>query len=60
MAARDDKHSIYHIVPVNDLRDHRASINCWCKPVEHDEEPDVWVHNSMDVREHTIELGKLQ
>ncbi len=40
-----------HVVPINDLRPHIASPNCWCKPTEDDEYPDVWVHNSMDERE---------
>jgi hypothetical protein len=40
-----------HVVPLNDLREHTASPDCWCKPTEDDEYPDVWVHHSMDERE---------
>jgi hypothetical protein len=40
-----------HVVPVNDLRDHYASIDCWCKPTEDAEWPNVWVHHAMDKRE---------
>jgi hypothetical protein len=42
---------VVHVVPLNDLRDHTASANCWCKPSEEDEWPGVWVHHSMDRRE---------
>lgn len=38
-----------HVVPVNDLRVHTSSANCWCMPVE--TEDDVFVHNSLDGRE---------
>ena len=41
-----------HVVPINDLREHEASVDCWCKPTEDDEGwPDIWVHHSMDERE---------
>lgn len=49
-----------HIVPLNDLREHDSARSCWCKPVQDDEEPTVWVHPSMDRRENTKEEGKLQ
>lgn len=41
----------YHVVPVGDLKEHKVSSDCWCKPVQDDEELNVWVHNSMDKRE---------
>lgn len=47
-----------HVVPVNDLREHTTLRDCWCKPTE--TEPGLWVHNSMDRREHTIEKGVTQ
>ena len=50
----------WHVVPMGDLRPHKSSRDCWCKPTPHDEEPSVWVHNSMDGREHTVEQGKVQ
>ena len=40
-----------HVIPLNDLREHVASANCWCKPTEDDGWPGVWVHHSMDRRE---------
>ena len=44
-------HEVIHVVPLNDLKDHVASTECWCKPTEDVEWPDVWVHHSMDRRE---------
>lgn len=50
-----------HVVPLDDLRDHDLSETCWCHPVEIFEGyVPIWVHNSMDGREHTKEQGKLQ
>jgi hypothetical protein len=46
-----------HVVPLNDLREHIASVDCWCKPIEDDDFPDVWVHHSMDGRE-SYETGE--
>ena len=47
-----------HVVPLNDLRDHTASVDCWCQPTEDDDEwPDIWVHHAMDQRE-AYENGK--
>jgi hypothetical protein len=40
-----------HVLPVNDLRDHTESDECWCQPVRDDEQPRVVIHNSMDQRE---------
>jgi hypothetical protein len=42
---------VVHVVPVNDLREHIASKDCWCKPTEEDGWPDVFVHHAMDKRE---------
>lgn len=58
-----DELNAIHVVPINDLRDHDESNSCWCRPVEiFDVTTDVgiWVHNSMDRREHTIEKGLTQ
>lgn len=38
----------FHVMPIGDLREHKYSKECWCKPI-YDEE--VYVHNSMDERE---------
>lgn len=40
-----------HVLPVDDLRPHDFTSQCWCRPVEVDDEPDVWAHNSLDGRE---------
>ena len=37
-----------HVVPVNDLRDHVTSVDCWCCPIDDD---GIIVHNSLDGRE---------
>lgn len=38
----------YHVVPVNDLREHEDTPDCWCRP---DYDDGVYVHHSMDRRE---------
>ena len=38
----------WHVVPVNDLRDHAVAEDCWCEPTE---DEGVWVHHSLDHRE---------
>ena len=43
--------SQYHVYPEGDLREHRMSKDCWCKPTKDDEDWRVWVHHSMDGRE---------
>ena len=52
-----------HVVPLNDLREHVISENCWCKPTEDDGwpsvwGPSVWVHHAMDKREEYEEGRK--
>lgn len=52
-----------HVVPLNDLRDHEESAKCWCCPIEIFDASmhvPVWVHNSMDGRENTVEKGIVQ
>lgn len=46
-----------HVIPINDLRDHEESAECWCHPSPDDECDDVMVHNAMDGRE-LIETGQ--
>jgi hypothetical protein len=48
-----------HVTPVDDLREHDAAAQCWCHPIEDDECPGLFVHNSMDGREQ-FETGKRQ
>jgi len=50
--------SIMHVVPLNDLREHVASKDCWCKPTEDEGWPDIWVHHAMDQREQYEEGRK--
>lgn len=45
-----------HVIPVDDLREHAPSVDCWCQPFEDDEMPHLYAHNSMDRRE-AIENG---
>jgi len=28
-----------HIIPLGDLREHEASVSCWCRPSSDDDEP---------------------
>ena len=47
-----------HIVPINDLREHIASTDCWCKPTEDVKFDDIWMHHAMDKREEYEEGRK--
>lgn len=38
------------VIPVNDLKDHIETNQCWCNP---DYEDGVYVHHSLDNRELT-------
>lgn len=42
---------IWHVIPLNDLREHMSLPICWCNPVEDKETPNLWVHNALDGRE---------
>lgn len=46
-----------HVLPLNDLRDHDETADCWCKPRRDEDEPRVVIHNSLDQRE-LHETGK--
>lgn len=51
-----DKMNVQHVLPVNDLREHEESSECWCSP--HNEEGGTLiVHNALDQREE-IETGE--
>lgn len=50
MTTRDSAKEI-HVMPMNDLREHVDSRDCWCKPTPDGDEPLVIVHHSMDRRE---------
>lgn len=49
-----------HVMPVNDLREHQESPECWCKPTPDDVEPSLYVHHSMDQREQYEQGRKMQ
>ena len=40
-----------HVIPLNDLREHEASNECWCNPQDSVSEPGIWVHSALDGRE---------
>lgn len=40
-----------HVIPVNDLWEHKCSVGCFCEPVQDKECPELYVHRSLDRRE---------
>lgn len=42
---------LIHVMPLNDLREHVARVDCWCRPTPDMEEPFVIIHHSLDQRE---------
>jgi hypothetical protein len=56
----DTTNEDWHVVPMGDLREHVSSSDCWCKPESDAGKPGLYIHNSMDRREHTIEKGVTQ
>lgn len=48
-----------HIIPLDDLREHVTSVDCWCHPTPDVDEPLVIVHHSMDRREEYEEGRKM-
>lgn len=34
-----------HVIPINDIKEHEESINCWCCPTRDKEDPTVIIHN---------------
>jgi hypothetical protein len=48
-----------HVTPLNDLREHEDSAQCWCKPTPDEECPRVLVHHALDGRE-AFETGQRQ
>lgn len=40
-----------HVVPVDDLKVHILTPECWCCPAPDDDYPHVLIHKSMDRRE---------
>lgn len=54
----DESHH-FHIIPMDDLKDHHADPLCWCRPLEDTEDPGIWVHNAADRREE-YERGRMR
>lgn len=50
--------SAMHVVPIDDLKEHIDTPECWCKPTK-DEEYDLYTHHAMDRRE-LYETGELK
>jgi hypothetical protein len=52
--ADDYRTHTYHVVPLNDLREHNTASGkpCWCEPrVDYENGFEVHIHNSLDQRE---------
>jgi hypothetical protein len=51
--------SLWHVFPVEDLRKHVTDqgFDCWCKPLPHEDDDSIVLHNSMDGRE-AFETGE--
>ncbi|MDT8311914.1 MAG: hypothetical protein RQ732_10745 [Methylophaga sp.] len=47
---------MWHVVPIDDLREHESNQDCWCSPSLDD---GVFVHNSLDQREK-YEAGEIK
>lgn len=48
-----------HVMPIGDLREHLFE-DCWCRPLQDEDEPSVIIHNAMDEREAYERGRKLQ
>jgi hypothetical protein len=49
-----------HVTPIDDLKEHEMSRDCWCKPLvqqEPDDEHALVIHNAEDGRELVEEHG---
>ena len=51
----DESVGDWHVIPLNDLKEHECSADCWCEPTLDDEaEGLVYVHHSLDGREREV------
>lgn len=41
----------WHVIPIDDWREHADNPDCWCRPTQDDEEPLLYIHHSLDRRE---------
>ena len=46
-----------HTYPLNDLREHKMSRDCWCRPTPDEKFDELVVHHAMDERE-SYEQGR--
>ena len=44
------------VTPIDDLKPHIQGANCWCRPFD---DAGVLVHNALDAREKTYEVGRI-
>lgn len=51
---RDQEMERWHIVPVNDWREHEPSCVCWCHPQPDEIDERVMLHNAMDQRDKLV------
>lgn len=51
MASDPDNSQCYHVVPVEDLKEHEPSLECWCRPYRDPLNPFGIIHNALDRRE---------
>lgn len=54
MPCDSSPYDAYHVIPLDDLREHDCNEDCWCRPIE---DEGVYIHNSMDGREK-FEIGE--
>jgi hypothetical protein len=52
--------SDFHIIPLDDLREHDECKSCWCNPTLDTDCAEVVIHNAMDQRESYEEGRALQ
>ena len=45
----------FHVIPLGDMEDHEARVECWCHPVTQD---GIVTHNAKDCREQMERAGK--
>jgi hypothetical protein len=59
LTTEPDDRGHYHLVPDNDLKPHSYNLDCPCKPIQDDEAPSLYAHNSYDGRE-AIEENRIR
>jgi hypothetical protein len=41
----------WHVIPIDDLREHDPEKGCWCNPMPDQADSDVLIHNALDRRD---------